>query len=238
MARNHKKIVLETVQKIRELGLAKSVKFNNYNAETGEFFKPYMTEIQIEGQVVKGLQAWNNSAFYTLTGLLSEYKNGNLKLEKLCDMLSNKRTDAITVKADGTEHKEYAHDSYRWGQVDLMDKWYSFIDKYTMQDDFSCEFETYLQKEKAFLLNVLAESVACCPDMNGWNASRLNDYYITSKILPKFIREQLKIMASDEQIQELANDYKNRELFADSLHRLIGDEKVKDDLFFKMGLLG
>lgn len=225
MGRNHKRVTLETLKKASELNL--QVSFNNYNEHDG-FIKPYMTTVTVNGKTINGLQNWDNGKFEMFMALMTEYAHGEITLDRLMNMASEKRIDAVIKRADGSEVKEYAKDSYRWSQVDLIDKWHTFAEMNFDYNDL-----------KLFMVEVFKKTNTLNPKANGWNAGRMEEFYLTHKILPKFIREQLQVMVSNDELIKLANEHtKDLFQFADSLHRLAGDVKVKDDLYFQMGLLG
>jgi hypothetical protein len=127
----------------------------------------------------------------------------------------------------GESQLTYSKDSYKWSQIDLVDRFYQYLELiYICDDDNNIDLtiEQIADSKKRFLLNALKTSVACNPSMNGWNALRLEHYYITFKILPKFIREELKKELNKDDLNNLQrlyyNDW-NPETFGTELHRLM-----------------
>ena len=224
MGRNHKRVVKETLQKAKELNL--QVSFNNYNEHDG-FIKPYMTTVTVNNKTINGLQNWDNGRFEVFMALMTEYAHSEITLDQLMNMASEKRIDAIIVKSDGTEVKEYAKDSYRWSQIDLIDRFYRYIDKMSTVENLKQYFELIYKKTQG-----------CCPYANGWTASRVEQVYLTHCIIPSFIRKELKLDINENDLKNLIHDYLyDWTQFSDNLHELIGDVKIKDDLYSKMGLL-
>lgn len=224
MARNHKRVVKETLQKAKELKV--NITFNNYNEHDG-FIKPYMTTVTVNGKSINGLQNWDNGRFEMFMALMEEYAHNEITLDQLMNMASEKRIDAIIVKSDGTEKKEYAKDSYRWSQIDLMDRFYRYIDKYNTLENLKAYFELIYNKCQE-----------CNPNMNGWTAGRVEQVYLTHCIIPSFIRKELKLDVNNNDLKNLIHTYLyDLPQFNDNLHELIGDIKIKDNLFSKMGLL-
>lgn len=224
MGRNHKRVTLETLKKASELKV--NVTFNNYNEHDG-FIKPYMTAVTVNGKTINGLQNWDNGKFEVFMALMTEYAHGEISLDRLMNMASEKRVDAIIVKQDGSEHKEYAKDSYRWAQVDLIDRFYRYIDKENTVENLKQYFELIYNNCKE-----------CNPNMNGWTASRVEQVYLTHCIIPSFIRKELKLDINDNDLKNLIHNYLyDLPQFTDRLHELVGDTKIKDDLYFQMGLI-
>ena len=233
--RNHKRIIKETVQKAQDMGM--SIEFDNF--KNGEFItyvnrkgeiatKTWANTVTIDGMTVEGLQAWDNGDFENmLMPLLKEYKNKDITLEQLKNGLSGENMGLVTEKQDGTTKKEYAKDSYRWSQIDLIDRFYRYIDK-----------ENTLENLKEYFKLIYNKCQECNPSMNGWTASRVEQVYLTHNIIPKFIINELGLNISQNDLKNLIHTYLyDLPQFTDSLHELVGDVKVKDDLFSKMGLI-
>jgi len=250
MGRNHKKVISECLQLCKELNLP--IEFDN--VVNGEFIKPYATSVIIDNkrmQAIKGLQAWDNTDFrmYFMPCLQEYAKNGNIKALAPCTDTSKSVIEHIADYVKGSKtsstknehgHVEYAKDSYHWAKIDLLDKWHEFAEN-SMDADYDnaldIPLDDYKASLKSFLLNAMKKTIACNPNMNGWSAERLEDCYITHAILPKFIKNELRLILNNEQIREVQKAYlsHNPELFNDCLHRLIGDTQVKDDLLYRMG---
>ena len=257
MGRNHKRVIMETLQTAQELGL--NVSFNNY--VNGEWLKDYATEISINGRSFKGLQSWDNSDFRAYLKLaLTEFATGehvtgyNVPIKTVADIESYMKQSKTESTRNESGHVEYAKDSYRWGKINIIDmfeqyqetdmayKQYKFDDMETLE-----QYMDKLQSMQEFFKAYYKKMNNCNPNPNFWNAERLETYYITSKILPKFIREELKAEVNDKGMKMICDMYFksrdeevktiNSEMFADSLHKLIGDKMVKDDLLYKMGLV-
>jgi hypothetical protein len=257
MGRNQKRVIAETLQTAQELGL--NVSFNNF--VNGEWLKDYATEITINGRSFKGLQSWDNTDFraYLKLALIElatgEHVTGyNIPIKTVADVESYMKQSKTESTRNEQGHVEYAKDSYRWGKINIIDmfeqyqeldmayKTYKFDDMETIE-----QYMDKLQSMQEFFKAYYTKMNKCNPNPNFWNAERLETFYITSNILPKFIREELKAEVSDTDMKTICDMYFksrdeevktiNSEMFADSLHRLIGDEKVKDDLLFKMGLV-
>lgn len=235
MARNHKKVICETLQKTAKMNV--SVQFDNfindkfilYTNKKGELAeKTWANTVTIDGMTVEGLQAWDNSSFRDmLMPLLQEYCNKKITLSQLCNRLSGKNISAITVKQDGTEKKEYAKDSYRWSQIDLIDRFYRYIKHYNTVENL-----------KQYFLMINEKTQGCCPYANGWTADRVEQVYLTHCIIPSFIRKELKLDINNNDLKNVIHNYLyDFEKFTDNLHELIGDTKIKDDLYFQMGLI-
>lgn len=256
MGRNHKKVTLQAVELAKELKL--DLSFNNY--VNGEFLKPYMTEVKINSHVIKGLQAWDNKDFNNFMLAIKEFvtkediTGHSLKtVDDIREYMNATKTSVSRHrKEDGQSHVEYAKDSYRWAQIDIIDRFcqYQEIDtlykRYAFDDMETTEqYMDKLQSMQEFFKAYYIKMNKCMPDANFWTAERLESFYITSKILPKFIREELKATVSDSDMSMICQMYMkardidcksfNTEMFADNLHRLIGDTQVKDDLFSRMG---
>jgi hypothetical protein len=252
MGRSHKTVILECLQLCKELGL--KIEFDN--VVNGEFIKPYATSVIIDDkrmQAIKGLQAWDNTDFrmYFMPCLIEYAKHGNIKelapcpdttksvIEHIADYVKGSKTSSTKDKSG---HVEYAKDSYHWSKIDLLDKWHEFAEL-SMDSDYDNALDIPLDDYKAnlkkFLLNAMKKTIACNPKMNEWSAERLEETYITHSILPKFIKNELKLILNNEQLREVQETYllHNPELFNDCLHRLTNDTMVKDDLLFKMGLV-
>ena len=257
MGRNQKRVIAETLQTAQELGL--NVSFNNF--VNGEWVKDYATEITINGKSFKGLQSWDNTDFRAYLKLaLTEFATGeqvtgyNVPIKTVADIENYMKQTKTSSTKDEHGHVEYAKDSYRWGKINIIDmfeqyqetdmayKQYKFDDMETLE-----QYMDKLQSMQEFFKAYYTKMNKCNPNPNFWNAERLETFYITSNILPKFIREELKATVNDTDMKMICDMYFksrdeeikniNSEMFADSLHRLIGDEQVKDDLFFKMGLV-
>ena len=237
MGRNHKKVIAESLQLASELNL--KLQFDNIGSN-GEYLKPYATAVTIDGkdlQTIKGLQAWDNHTFRDCFMLaLREYVTHEdltghdirtiADIEAYC---KGSKTSTSRVRNEkGESQLTYSKDSYKWAQIDLVDKFYQYLELiYVCDDDNNIDLtiEQIADSKKRFLLNALKTSVACNPKMNEWNALRLEHYYITFKILPKFIREELKKELNKEDLNNLQrlyyNDW-NPETFGTELHRLMG----------------
>lgn len=250
MGRNHKKVISECLQLCKELKLP--IEFDN--VVNGEFVKPYATSVIIDNkrlQAIKGLQAWDNTDFrmYFMPCLVEYAKHGNIKelapctdrtkttIEHIADYVKGSKTSS-TRNEHG--HVEYAKDSYHWSKIDLLDKWHEYAE-ISMDADYDNALDIPLDEYKAslksFLLNVMKKTIECNPNMNSWSAERLEDCYITHSILPKFIKNELRLIVNNEQLKEVQKAYlsHNPELFNDCLHRLTNDTMVQDDLFYRMG---
>ena len=253
MGRNHKRVIQECLQLCKELNL--KIEFDN--VVDGQFIKPYATSVIIDDrrmQAIKGLQAWDNTDFrmYFMPCLQEYAKNGNIKalapctdttksvIEHIADYVKGSKTSSTK---DVHGHVEYAKDSYHWAKIDLLDKWHEFAE-ISMDADYDnaldIPLDDYRENLKRFLLNAMKKTIACNPKMNGWSAERLEETYITHAILPKFIKNELKLILNNEQLREVQKTYlsHNPELFNDCLHRLIGDTMVQDDLLYRMGYTG
>ena len=230
--RNHKRIIKDTLQKVKDMPM--SIEFDNY--KDGNFItyvnkkgeiatKTWANTVTIDGMTIEGLQAWDNSAFTNmLMPLLQEYAKHEITLQQLCNRLSGKNISAITVKQDGSEVKEYAKDSYHWSQVDLIDRFYRYVDKMNT-----------LENLKAYFQMIYKKTQACNPNMNGWTADRVEQVYLTHAIIPAFIKNELKLTVSNNDLKNLIHEYLyNWNDFSDSLHRLNGDTMVKDDYFYRL----
>lgn len=237
MGRNHKKVILETLETAQDLGI--DVQFNNFSG--GEWLKDYATSVSIDGKSMNGLQSWDNKDFRQFfIPYLVEYSHGTMKFDNIVNSMKGSKTSSTRNK-DG--HVEYAKDSYHWAKIDLMDKWHDYCEL-IIDCDFDnlidIDIEQHRKSLKTFLLNVMKKTVECNPCMRGWSAERLEDCYITHGILPKFVKEQLQVDLKNDELQELKKSYlsHNPELFADCLHRLTGDTMVQDDLLYRMGYIG
>lgn len=257
MGRNHKRVILETLKNAETLKI--QVSFNNY--VDGKWLKDYATEVCIDGKSFKGLQSWDNKDFMAYFNLaLTEYATGNpvtgynTPIKTVADIENYMKQSKTTSTRNASGHVEYAKDSYRWSKINIIDmfeqyqeidmayKTYKFDDMETLE-----QYMDKLQSMQEFFKAYYTKMNNCNPNPNFWTAERLETFYITSKILPKFIREELKAEVNDTDMKMICNLYFksrdeeikniNSEMFADSLHRLIGDEQVKDDLFSKMGLV-
>ena len=236
MGRNHKKVIMESLQLASELNI--SIKFDNVTS-TGELIKPYATAVTIDNkdlQTIKGLQAWDNHTFRDCFMLaLREYVTHEdltghdirtiADIEAYC---KGSKTSTSRVRNEkGESQLCYSKDSYKWSQIDLVDRFYQYIELDALCDDDNIDLtcKQVADSKKRFLLNALKTSVACNPSMNGWNALRLEHYYITFKILPKFIREELKKELNKDDLNNLQRLYYNEwnpERFGTELHRLMG----------------
>lgn len=237
MGRNHKKVIAESLQLASELNI--SIKFDNIGSN-GEYLKPYATAVIIDGkdlQTIKGLQAWDNHTFRDCFMLaLREYVTHEdltghdirtiADIEAYC---KGSKTSTSRVRNEkGESQLTYSKDSYKWSQIDLVDRFYQYLELiYICDDDNNIDLtiEQVADSKKRFLLNALKTSVSCNPKMNEWNALRLEHYYITFKILPKFIREELKKELNKEDLNNLQRLYYNEwnpETFGMELHRLMG----------------
>ena len=237
MGRNHKKVIAESLQLASELNL--KLQFDNIGSN-GEYLKPYATAVTIDGkdlQTIKGLQAWDNHTFRDCFMLaLREYVTHEdltghdirtiADIEAYC---KGSKTSTSRVRNEkGESQLTYSKDSYKWAQIDLVDRFYQYLELiYICDDDNNIDLtiEQIADSKKRFLLNALKTSVACNPKMNKWNALRLEHYYITFKILPKFIREELKKELNKDDLSNLQRLYYNEwnpERFGTELHRLMG----------------
>lgn len=230
--RNHKRIIKETLQQVKDMGM--SIEFDNYKGGNFTMYtnkkgmlveKTWANTVTIDGMTVEGLQAWDNSAFTDmLMPLLKEYAKHEITLEQLCNRLSGKNISAITVKQDGSEVKEYAKDSYHWSQVDLIDRFYRYIDK-----------KNTIENLKAYFTMIYEKTQACNPNMDGWTADRVEQVYLTHAIIPSFIKNELNLTVSNNDLKNLIHEYLyNWNDFSDSLHRLNGDKMVQDDYFYRL----
>ena len=239
MGRNHKRVIMETLEVAKELNLP--LQFNNY--VNGEFVKDYATSVIIDNkslQAINGLQSWDNKDFRLYFMMyLREYKEGNMSIADIEHAMKGSKTSS-TRNEHG--HVEYAKDSYRWSKIDLLDKWHEYAEK-SMDADYDnaldIPLEDYKNNLRMFLVNALKKCIACNPNMNNWSAERLEGVYITHCILPKFIKNELGVELNNEELHEVKKTYlmNNPELFNDCLHRLANDTMVKDDLFYRMGLV-
>ena len=191
------------------------------------------------------MQAFNNEDFGWVALALQEFFTGEnvTGFNVLIDGKEALETYLKGSKTTSTRHNghvEYAKDSYHWSQIDLLDKWHAYCES-LMDADYEnatdISIDDFREGLKQFLLNAMKKTVQCNPCMRGWSAERLEDCYITHGILPRFIKEQLKIDLKKEDLQEIQKAYlsRNPELFNDCLHRLSNDTMVKDDLLFTMG---
>lgn len=253
MARNHKKVITECLQLCKKLNL--KIEFDN--VVNGQFIKDYATSVIIDDrrmQAIKGLQAWDNTDFrmYFMPCLQEYATHGNIKalapctdttksvIEHIADYVKGSKTSSTK---DVHGHVEYAKDSYHWAKIDLLDKWHEYAEK-SMDADYDnaldIPLDDYKENLKRFLCNALKKCMECNPSMYGWSAERLESVYITHCILPKFIKNELKLILNNKQLHEVKKTYlmNNPELFNDCLHRLVGDTMVNDDLLYKMGYIG
>ena len=237
MGRNHKRVIMETLEHAKTLGI--SVQFNNFNGH--EWLKDYATSMTIDGKSMNGLQSWDNKDFRQyLMPYLTEYAHGNMKFTDIENYMKGSKT---TSTRNEQGHVEYAKDSYHWAKIDLLDKWHSYCEL-IMDCDYDnlidIDIEQHRESLKTFLLNAMKKTVKCNPSMYGWSAERLEECYITHGILPRFIKEQLQIDLENQDMLELKKAYlsHNPETFAECLHRLTGDTMVQDDLLYRMGLIG
>lgn len=232
MGRNHKRVIMETLKLAQDNGL--QVKFNNFS--DGAWLKDYATAVTIDGKSMNGLQAWDNKTFDFFMNVLQQYASHEIELKDIEPIMKGSKTSSTRHQG----HVEYAKDSYHWSQIDLLDKWHAYCES-LMDADYEnatdITIDDFREGLKQFLLNAMKKTVQCNPCMRGWSAERLEDCYITHGILPRFIKEQLKIDLKKEDLQEIQKAYlsRNPELFNDCLHRLSNDTMVKDDLFFTMG---
>lgn len=237
MGRNHKKVITESLQLASELGI--NISFDCLSSN-GEFLKPYATAVTIDNkelQTIKGLQAWDNHTFRDCFMLaLREYVTHEdltgheirtiQDIEAYC---KGSKTSADRVRnTKGESQVCYSKDSYKWSQIDLIDKFYDYIESiYDFDTDNNSDLtsQEVADSQKRFLINALKATIECNPSMRGWNALRLENYYITYKILPRFIKEHLQIDLDKENMNTLQrlyyNDW-NPELFGMKLHELVG----------------
>lgn len=200
---------------------------------------------------IRGLQSFNNTDFELIKLALQDIFTGenetgfNLSIDgknkaevmqKLNDFLKGSKT---TSTKDENGHVEYAKDSYKWGQLNIIyffqeyqeeSKLYKVFD---FEKDRKTSFEKLVEKKQNFLQEYYKRVNNCNASPNGWTADRLEDFYITSKILPAFIREKLQIDLQQQDLMNLQDlymqyrDIKNKEVtfetFSDSFNRLVND---------------
>lgn len=253
MGRNHKKVISESLKLASDLKI--QVQFNNIGSN-GEYLKPYATAVTIAGkelQTINGLQAWDNTTFREcFMPALKEYvthediTGHNIRtiadIEAYC-----KGSKTSVTMARG--HKEYAKDSYHWAQIDLIDKFEIYQDSkmiFNFDDVETLDAFIDLQnQQKEFFKNFYIKMNNCNPNPDFWTSERLETYYITSKILPKFIREELHADFSEDNMNMICKLYfQSRdkdcktiasEQFADTLHRLINDTKLSGSVLEVLG---
>ena len=158
----------------------------------------------------------------------------------------------ITASSDGRKlFTEILTETARrvFTQIDLIDKFEIYQDSkmiFNFDDVETLDAFIDLQnQQKEFFKNFYIKMNNCNPNPDFWTSERLETYYITSKILPKFIREELHADFSEDNMNMICKLYfQSRdkdcktiasEQFADTLHRLINDTKLSGSVLEVLG---
>ena len=230
-----------------EFKLRKEINFNDKE----------VTTCIINGMRFDGLKSWDTGAFNRLIDAIKEYCTHEditgHNIQTLDDIKmyckgSKTNTTARRINKDGGMSHEYAKDSYRWGQYDIIDKFLTYQQADELYKNYMADAECtddvlreVTAKRLEFLKQYYIRLNGCNPNMSYWSSDRLEDFYITSKILPSFLKNDLKIMIKQDDLKNLMYTYMkatddmvkdvNYNNFADDLHRLINDEWIADEGF-------
>lgn len=193
-----------------EFKLRKEINFNNKE----------VTTVIIDGYRFDGLKSWDKVAFNRLTDAITEYCTGAdltghkiqtlQNIEEYCKG-SKTSTTARHINKDGTKSHEYCKDSYKWGKIDWVEKFYDYIETDKIINTLSCDKTGAISRHENnvhdFLIEGIKKSMGCNPRPNGWNATTLENYYITYKIIPSFIKNYLKIDLQKSELENLQRLY-------------------------------